>query len=139
MANGTMMDVDTRAKPHRSGWVSFAGYLMIVAGFFHAVAGFVALFKPEVFVTGPNGSLIFSYDEWGWIHLIFGVILMAAASALFSGRLWGRVVAITLATLSAIANFGFIWAYPLWSIAIIALDIMIIYGVAVYGNEENFE
>jgi hypothetical protein len=88
-----------------------------------------------VYVAAPSTLLLFDYTGWGWTHLIFGVILMAAAFALFSGRMWGRVVAIIMATLSAIINFGFIQAYPLWSLIIIAMDIMIIYSVATHGDE----
>jgi hypothetical protein len=120
---------------HRSGWVSFAGFLMIVAGIFQAIMGLVAIFKSDLFVVTANHLIVLDYTQWGWVHLIFGILLLFASAALFAGRLWGRVVAITLATFSAILNFGFIQAYPIWSIMIIVLDIVIIYSVAMYGSE----
>jgi hypothetical protein len=131
------MGVQTHTGRHISGWVSFAAYLLIVLGFFHLIAGLVALFQPDQFVVTENQLLIFDYDVWGWTHLIFGGVLLAAAGALFAGRMWARVLTIGLATLSAIANFGFIWAYPAWSIMMIALDIMIIYSVAMHGGRAD--
>lgn len=134
MANSTMPMHETHPETH-TGWVSFAGYMMVIAGFFHAIAGLVALFKPAVYVTTENNLWVMTYTQWGWTHLIFGLIMVVAALALFAGRMWGRVTAIILAALSAIINFSFIQAYPLWSILIIAVDVMIIYSVAAHGSE----
>lgn len=139
MSNGTS---SLRVGEHatRSGWLTFSGSLLIVVAFFHVVAGLVALFKSNVFVATPHQLIVFDYTQWGWTHIIFGVLLFATAAALFTGRLWARIVTISLATLSAIANFGFLNAYPLWSIIMIALDILVIYGVAMHGSEvEEYE
>ena len=139
--NGTTHSVRTESRPERriSGYMSFAAYLLIVVGLFHLIDGFVALFKSGVFLVGPNNLLVFDYTQWGWTHIILGILVMATGAALFSGRMWARITAIVLATLSAIANFGFIWAYPLWSITIIALDILVIYAVAMHAHDRDFE
>lgn len=120
-----------------SGWVTFAGYLMIVAGFFQSIAGLVAIFKPSLYIAASNHLLVLDYTQWGWIHFITGIILLLAAGSLFTGRLWARVIAIMFATISAVLNFGFIWAYPVWSIMIIVLDVLVIYGVAMHGGEQR--
>jgi hypothetical protein len=138
MANVRTANTMSARSPRRSGWLDFAGYLMVVAGTFHIVAGLVALLKNEVFVATQNSLLVFDYTQWGWVHLIFGIVLCLSAASLFANRFWGRFVAIFLATLSAIANFSFIQAYPLWSIMIIALDIMIIYAVATHPGDEYY-
>lgn len=117
------------------GWAFFAGFLMLIAGIFQTIAGFVALFNQDVYVVSQNNLVVFNYDQWGWIHIIIGIILVVSALSLFRGGLWGRIVGIALASLSAIANFVFIAAFPLWSIAIIILDILIIYALAVHGSE----
>lgn len=135
MSNGTSSLHVGEHATRTSGWLTFSGSLLIVVGFFHLVAGLVALFKSNVFVATPNQLIVFDYTQWGWTHIIFSALLFATAAALFTGRLWARIVTIVLATLSAIANFGFLNAYPLWSIMIIALDIMVIYGVAMHGSE----
>lgn len=138
MANVRTANTMSARSPRRSGWLDFAGYLMVVAGTFHIVAGLVALFKNEVLVATQNSLLVFDYTQWGWVHVIFGIVLCLSAASLFANRFWGRFVAIFLATLSAIANFSFIQAYPLWSIMIIALDVMIIYAVATHPGDEYY-
>ena len=81
--------------------------------------------------------LILTTDNaWGWIHLIVGVVVIAAGYGVFSGAAWARVVGITLASLSAIANFFFIPYQPVWAILIIALDVLVIAALAAYGPEE---
>jgi uncharacterized membrane protein HdeD (DUF308 family) len=138
MANARTAGTMAAGSPRRSGWIDFAGYLMVVAGTFHIIAGLTALFKDQVYVAAQSTLLAFDYTQWGWVHLIFGIILCLSAASLFANRFWGRFVAIFLATLSAIANFSFIWAYPLWSVMIIALDVMIIYAVATHGRDEYY-
>jgi hypothetical protein len=66
---------------------------------------------------------------WGWIHLILGILLVVVGFALFSRKTWAGIVAIMLATLSAIANFFFIPYYPFWSILEIALAVWVIWAV----------
>jgi hypothetical protein len=117
------------------GWVYFAGFLMMLSGVFQIIAGLVALFRDEVFLVGANNLFVLDYTQWGWIHLIFGVVLFLTALSLMSGGLWGRTVGVVLASLSAIANFAFISAYPLWAMLVITLDILIIYALLVHGDE----
>jgi hypothetical protein len=128
---------DAEMTTNSSGWVSFAGYLLIVAGFFQMIAGLVAIFKSNFYVATANHLLVLDYTQWGWAHLILGAILITGALSLFAGRFWGRFVAIFLATISAIFNFGFIGVYPIWSIMIIVMDIVIIYSVAMYGGADR--
>jgi len=132
--NETSVHMHTRTD-HTSGWVTLAGIMMIAAGVFHGIAGLFAIFRSGWYVVNESQLVLFNYTQWGWVHLIFGIVLVLAAAALFAGKTWGRAVAITLAVLSIIANLGYLWAYPLWSIIIIALDVMIIYGVAKHGKE----
>jgi hypothetical protein len=82
-------------------------------------------------------NYVFQFDAttWGWIHLILGVVVALAGFAVMAGRVWGRVVGITLAVLSAVANFLFIPYYPFWSLTVIALDIFVIWALAAHGRE----
>jgi type III secretory pathway component EscV len=53
-----------------------------------------------------------------------------AGYGLLSGQTWARVVGIILASASALVNFAFIPYYPFWSLAIIALDVFVIWALA---------
>jgi hypothetical protein len=122
-----------------SGWAAgftmFAAVIMIMAGVFQALQGLVGIFENEFYVPTRNYLFQFDATTWGWTHLILGLIVAFAGWGLLSGRTWARVAAITLAVLSAIANFAFIPYYPFWSLLIITLDIFVIWAVAAHGGE----
>jgi hypothetical protein len=124
-----------QASPWAAGFIAFAGVMMIMAGAFQSIAGLVAIFENEFYVTTPNYMLQFDATTWGWIHLLMGLLVLFAGFAVLSGQVWGRVVGITLATLSAIANFAFIPYYPFWSMTIIAVDIFVIWALAAHGRD----
>ena len=131
----SQISTNSNSSVNVSGWNVFAATMMVIAGAFHMIAGLVALYKSDLYVVTQNNLLVFDFTQWGWIHVIVGLVLFVSSASLFVGGLWGRVVAIFFATLSAIASFSFIEAYPLWSIMIIVFDILIIYGVVVHGSE----
>ena len=129
----------SRAGEETSGWaagfVLFAAVMMIMAGVWQALAGLIALFENEFYVATRNYLFEFDATTWGWIHLLLGVIVGLAGLGLLAGQTWARVVGITLAVLSAIANFLFIPYYPFWSLLIIALDVFVIWAIAAHGGD----
>lgn len=117
------------------GWVYFAGFLMVIMGIFQAIAGLTALLNDSFYAVTRGGLLVFDYTTWGWVHLVLGMVVVMAGTAVVSGQTWGRVVGVFLATLSIIANFAFLKAYPVWSSIIIIVDVLIIYALTVHGDE----
>jgi uncharacterized membrane-anchored protein YitT (DUF2179 family) len=118
-----------------SSLTMFAGIVMIMTGTFQGFQGLVALFENEFYVVTRKYLLQFDATSWGWIHLVIGLLVLGAGFAVLAGRTWGRVVGITLAVLSAVANFVFIPYYPFWSITIIALDAFVIWALVYYRSE----
>jgi hypothetical protein len=119
-----------------AGWALFAGVMMILLGMFQALEGLVALFNDEWFAVNKDGLMLsVDFTAWGWVHLILGIVIVAAGAAVLNGRVWGRVVGVVVAMLSALANLTFIAAYPAWSIIIIAIDVFVIYALCVHGDE----
>jgi hypothetical protein len=117
------------------GFILFAGIMMIMAGIFQAFAGLVALFENEFYVATRDYLFQFDATTWGWIHLLVGLVVALAGFAVLAGRTWGRVVGITLAVVSAVANFAFLPYYPLWALTVIALDIFVIWALAAHGRD----
>lgn len=113
--------------------VMLAATLMIVGGIMQVFQGISAIANDEVFVTLPNYVVTVDVSTWGWIHLVFGILVVLAGFALFSGSRAAAIFALVLAVLSAIANFAFIPYYPVWALFIIALDIFIIWAIARSG------
>ena len=128
-------NVDRTDVSNWVGWVYFAGLMMVLLGVFQAIAGLVALFKDEVYAIGPNNIWILDFTTWGWAHLILGVIIVCAGMAVLAGKMWGRVVGIIMASLSAVANFGFIPVYPIWSTLMVVLNGVVIYALVAHGAE----
>jgi hypothetical protein len=118
------------------GWIAFAAVMMVVIGALHAIEGFIALFKNSYYSVRSSGLVIsVDYTAWGWIHLIAGVLVAAAGIALFSGRMWARVVGVAVVLLSLLANFTFASAYPVWSTIMIVIDVFVLYALIVHGRE----
>ena len=134
---GAPPDVVTPSHPRGHGWVVFAALMLFMAGVFNVIAGLVALADSKFYVAGA--VLVWSdLRTWGWIVLALGVVELLAGSAILRGRAWGRWFGIGVASLNAIGQMVFIPAYPWWSLLIIALDILVIYGLATYGAQEAY-
>jgi hypothetical protein len=118
------------------GWVWFAAFSILAVGLFNIVAGVAAAFSPnDVLSWTNNGVAVVDVSTWGWVHIILGALLVAAALALFSGAGWARVVAIILVVLNLIAQFVSLQTTPFWSLVIIVVDLVILWALTVHGDE----
>jgi hypothetical protein len=107
---------------------------MIMTGIYQAIVGFAAILDDQFYVVTPNYAYEVDVTAWGWLHFILGIVVVLAGLAVIGGRLWGRIIGIVMAVLSAIANFFFIPYYPVWSLVIIALDVFVIWALCVYNR-----
>jgi hypothetical protein len=128
---------DRRTVRAAVGLLLFAALMMFMVGMFQALTGLVAIFNDEFYVATKDYLLKLDQTTWGWIHLILGLVIVGAGSGLLAGRTWARAVALVLAVLSGIALFGFIPYFPLWAVLIIALDVAVIWAVALHGSEAD--
>jgi hypothetical protein len=119
-----------------AGWIVFASMMMIMLGAFQAIAGIVALFNDGYYAVVP-GRLVVSvdYTAWGWAHLLIGAVAVGTAVGLLTGQMWARVLGMGVAVVSALVNLAFVPAAPLWAIAMITLDVILIFAIAVHGAE----
>jgi len=119
--------------PRGSGWVTFAAVMLGVAGVWNAIDGILAIADSRVY-TGHATLVFSSLNTWGWIVLILGILQLLAAGALVGGSELARWFGISVAGLNAIGQLLFVPVYPWWAIAMFTLDILIIYGLAVYAG-----
>ena len=117
------------------GAIMFAGIMMIMGGVFSAISGLMALAKDDFYVELPNYLLKLDPTTWGYIHLIVGIVVALAGFSVLTGKTWARVVGILVAFVSAVANFAFIPFYPVWSLLVIAVDIVVIWALAAHGRQ----
>jgi hypothetical protein len=118
-----------------AGFIVFAGIAMVLIGAFHALQGLVALFNDDFYVVGQKWTFEFDLTTWGWIHLLVGVGVVVAGFFVFAGAAWARMVGIGVAALSALLNFMWLPYYPIWSLVVIALDVMVIWALSVHGRD----
>ena len=129
----------TRAASQPSGWVGwvvFAGVVMITLGAFHVIDGLVALFEKGYYQVNSSHLVVHvNYSAWGGAHLALGVLFILVGFGVLVGQTWARVVGIALAVISAVVNLAFLAAYPVWGVILIALDVVVIYALAMHGGE----
>jgi hypothetical protein len=119
----------TVAQP-LSGWIVFAALLLTVAGVFDLMWGLAAVLNDDVVTVGGGGGVIlWDFTAWGWVHIVLGSVMLAAAMGLYALKSWARTVAIVLATLNAILQIGVMTAFPLWALLAVALDLLVLYGL----------
>ncbi|MFD7666614.1 hypothetical protein [Streptomyces sp. NPDC059788] len=123
-------------RPLAIGGVVFAVCIMAVIGAYHAIAGLAAIIDHNFYRSQQDYAYDFSINGWGWLQLITGIVIATAAFHVFQGRTWARAVGIGVAVASALENFFFTPYYPVWSVIIIALDVLVIWSLATYGHRE---
>jgi hypothetical protein len=106
-----------------------AAVLMMISGVWNFLEGLAALIRGSFFVVLPNYAYNISVTGWGWFHLILGAVVAVAGAALLTDRLWARLIGVAIAAVSAIVNFLYIPYSPVWSIALIAIDGLVIWAL----------
>ena len=120
------------------GLVLFAGVLLLVFGFWYLIYGIAAIAQSHVFVA--NAHYVFgNLRTWGWITLIIAALQILAGIGVMTGNQMARWAGIVLVGLNAINQMFFIPAYPFWSLMIIAVDVVALYGLCAYGSKDNVE
>jgi hypothetical protein len=121
------------AAPAGFGWVTFATVMLGFAGIWNLTAGILAVAQSRVYTA--QATFVFSdLRTWGWIVLGLGMLQLIAAGSLFTGSAVARWFGITVAALNAIGQLLYVSAYPWWAISMFTVDVLIIYGLAVYGG-----
>ncbi|HEX2392125.1 MAG TPA: hypothetical protein VHI77_04325 [Solirubrobacterales bacterium] len=124
------------AGGERSGWIAFAGVMMVILGSLDVLWGLAAILNDEVVVVGGHGALIFDLTTWGWVQLIVGALVGLTGLGLLVGNEMARVLGISLLAINAVLQVVWFPAAPLWAFLMIVLDAVIIYQLMVNWTEE---
>jgi hypothetical protein len=124
-----------------AGWIGFAGMLMVLIGGIDIFQGLIALLEDEYYVPTGSGFLVFDLTGWGWTMLIWGVLLVLAGLGLVAGQGWARWFAIVVVSLNVIAQLGFLGntQNSLWSLTVIALNIIVLYALTARWDESQVD
>jgi hypothetical protein len=124
-----------------AGWIGFAGILLLIVGALDFIQGLIALFDDDYYVVTASGFLVVDLTTWGWIMLIWGVLLALAGYGLLAGQGWARWFTIFVVSLNFIVQLGFLGnsAYPLWTITALALNVIVLYALTARWSESAVE
>jgi hypothetical protein len=128
----------TPVRKDATGMLGFAVIILATFGFFNVIDGILAIFQSHVFV-GDAHYVIGDLRAWGWVILIFGVLQTAAAVAIYDGRSWGRWFGIVVIALNLLAQLMFLPSYPFWAMIAVAVDVIALYALCVYGGRPIVE
>jgi hypothetical protein len=134
----TIGEARSRERGRGYGLVLFASILLLVIGCFNLIYGIAAIANSHVF-TAHAHYVFGDLRTWGWITLILGCLQLLAAAGVLAGNQAARWFAVIVIALNAIDQMFFIPAYPFWSLLIIAMDVVALYGLCAYGSRANLE
>ena len=128
-------------KASMAGWIGFAGIVMLVIGGIDFFQGLIALFDDKYYVVTASGFLVFDLTAWGWIMLIWGVLLVLAGLGLLTGQGWARWFTIVVVGVNFFAQLGFLGnsQYPLWALTALALNVVVLYALTARWKESSAE
>jgi len=120
-----------------AGWVVFAGLMMIIMGVLEALEGLIAIIRDDYYVLTPQQIVVFDMTTWGWIALIWGIVVAIAGFSLLLQQSWARWFAIVVASLNFIVQLGFVGSnrYPLWALVTMAVNILVLYALIIRWGE----
>lgn len=118
------------------GWLMFAGIMVLIAGTLNCIWGFAAIDNANFFVEDER-YILSDLNTMGWIILVVGVIQIIAAFSIWAGGEFGRWIGIFGASLSAIGALLSMPGFPLWSVCLFFLNVLIIYALVAYGGHQS--
>ena len=121
-----------------TGWVDwgiFAATMMILGGVLNIIHGLVALLNDNWAVWTNENAVYLDLTTWGWVHVVVGLLVVGAGAGVLTGNVLARAVGVVLAGFSLVANFLYLPVYPVWSIVVITLDVLVIWALTAHGRE----
>jgi hypothetical protein len=122
------------------GWLLYASIMLVIVGTLNFFHGLALIANDDLLVTGPDAEVVVVADvtTWGWVILILGVLEFFAGFGVLAQQQWARWFGIIVASLALIAQFPvFFGPYPLWSMLMVILCALVIYGLAAYGGKDQ--
>ncbi len=124
-----------------AGWIGFAGILMVLLGGLTVFQGLIALLEDNYYVVTSSGYLLFDVTGWGWIMLIWGIILALVGLGLLNGASWARWTSIVLVSINVFGQLGFLGNTndTVWLLITLTFNIIILYALIVRWHDSERE
>ena len=114
----------------RSGWLTFAGVTALVVGGYNLLSGIAAVSDDDVLAAQAT-KVLYGIDltSWGWLWLLVGALQILGGVLVLRRNWWGVAIGVSMAGISALITVFVIFVVPLWAIAVLALDALVLYGL----------
>jgi hypothetical protein len=119
------------------GWILFAGMMLAFAALFNIIWGIAAIGDSAFFTDEGRYVLFDDLSTWGWFFLILGILQGCAAYSIWSRHTFGRLFGIACAVASAAIILFTVNAFPFAAFMLFIVDILIVYGLVVYGGRQR--
>jgi hypothetical protein len=131
------MDRPSEVSTTWTGWVGFASIMLVIIGAINFFEGLIAVIRGSYYAIHGDQLVVFDTTTWGWIMMIFGVLLFLIGLGLSSKQGWARWTAVVVVIINLIANLSWLGntGYPLWTLTVITLEIVVIYALTARWSE----
>jgi hypothetical protein len=125
------------------GWRFFAGIVTLLLGVLNIIDGLIAIVDPDLVRQNVTGTIALPVTDklevWGWVVLIVGFVMLIVAFPIMAGWPWARFAGIGVAGLDLVLEFAFLAHFPLWSLIMIGLNVLVIFGLAARSGDTELE
>ncbi len=120
----------------RSGWITFAGVMALIAGAYNTLSGIAALSNDDT-LDSQAREVLYGIDltAWGWFWLIIGLVQIVTGVLIFQRNTWGLWLGVAFAGLSAMLTVIVMFVFPLWALAVLTIDFLILFGLLTQSDE----
>ena len=115
------------------GWVVFAGTMIAIVGVLNFIYGIAAISDSKFYLRDVE-YVITDLKTWGWVLTVVGVVQLLAAFAIWVQAEWGRWVGIFSAGVNIIIQLIVVSGAPFLALALVAIDVLVIYGLVAHGG-----
>jgi uncharacterized membrane protein HdeD (DUF308 family) len=120
----------------RSGWVTFAGVAALIAGGYNILSGIAALADDDTLAAQAQ-EVLYGIDltAWGWFWLLVGIVQLITGVLILQRSTWGYWLGVSIAGISAMLTILVMFVFPLWAIAVLAVNFLVLYGLLTQSDE----
>ena len=120
----------------RSGWITFAGVMAVLAGAYNLLSGIAALSDDDTIASQAN-EVLYGIDltAWGWFWVLIGLAQILTGVLIFQRNPWGLWLGVAFAGLSAMLTVIVMFVFPLWAIAVLTIDFLVLFGLLTNSDE----
>jgi hypothetical protein len=122
-----------------AGWIRLGAILMLIISMLEFFEGLTAIIRGSYYQVTPDQIIVLDLSTWGWLTLLWSIVLAVIGFALLAAATWARWAAIVVLSLNFIVQLGFLGSaqYPLWALTVLALNVVVLYALIVRWEDAS--